>query len=108
VLQRCHHVTRKQVFESPHRIAHCGFVIKLVDFSQIGYVRLSPKPDFQSASSRYGDKWLVKRGFSRFFFRVTLPAMPRSKAKHGFGLMAEGDGFSRSCTRFQLRRNCSK
>jgi hypothetical protein len=81
VLQRCHHVTRKQVFESPHRIAHCGFVIKLVDFSQIGYVRLSPKPDFQSASSRYGDKWLVKRSFSRFFFRVTLPDIPRSKAK---------------------------
>jgi hypothetical protein len=31
-----------------------------VDFSQISYVRSWPKRDFQSASSRYGDKWLVK------------------------------------------------
>jgi hypothetical protein len=34
------------------------------------------KPDFQSASSCYGDKWLVKRSFSRFFFRVTPPDIP--------------------------------
>jgi hypothetical protein len=88
VLPRCHHESRKQVFESPHRIAHCGFVIKLADFSQIGYVRLSPKPDFQSASSCYGDKWLVKRSFSRFFFRVTPSDSPRSKAVHRSILMA--------------------
>jgi hypothetical protein len=88
VLQRCHRETRKQVFESPHRIAHCGFVTELVDFSQIGYVGLWPKPDFQSASSCYGDKWLVKRSFSRFFFRVTPTDNPRSKAGRRSILMA--------------------
>jgi hypothetical protein len=108
VLLCCHRETRKQVFESPHRIAHCGLVIRLVDFSQIGYVRLSPKPDFQSASSRYGDKWLVTRGFSRFFFRVTLPDIPRSKAAYRSILMVEGNEFSGSRVEFQVRQNCSR
>jgi hypothetical protein len=82
--------------------------MELVDFSQIGYVRLSSKPDFQSASSRYGDKWLVKRSFSRFFFRVTPADIPRLIAKRRPILMAEGDDFSRSRTEFQVRQNCSK
>jgi len=38
------------------------------------------KPVFQSAWSHYGDKWLVTRSFSRFFFRVTpRPVFPDQK-----------------------------
>jgi hypothetical protein len=34
---------------------------------------IAAKPIFRSAWRRYGDKWLVTRRFSRFFFRVTPP-----------------------------------
>jgi hypothetical protein len=42
---------------------------------------IAAKAIFQSASRRYGDKWLVKRGFSRLFFRVTLTGAVRKKTK---------------------------
>jgi hypothetical protein len=39
---------------------------------------------FQSASSCYGDKWLAKRDFSRFFLRVTPPDALRKKNQGRF------------------------
>ena len=40
---------------------------------------IAAKPIFPNACRRYGDKWLAKRRFSRFFFRVTRSRYSPSK-----------------------------
>ena len=75
--------TRKQVFESPHKIARarrrrksrCNSGKFLIISLQLG----GAKADFQNAWRHYGDKWFAKRSFSRLFFRVT-PALATSAA----------------------------
>jgi hypothetical protein len=66
-----HRLLRKQVFESARGITRVINLIAVAkNFHKI-FTFACATADFQSACQCYGGKWLARRCFSRFFFRVT-------------------------------------
>jgi hypothetical protein len=98
----------KQVFESLRRITRVTNLVTIEKNLHKIFMFPSSMTAFPNASGRYGDKWLAKRSFSRFFFRVTPADLHCRVSSSLFHPEPMAQALLQFCELFQVRQICPK